>query len=105
MALARTRQSVAVHRAIGFLNGHNVARAMVEIRRALHENSVCRSPVLNSQLEATDLAKLYRLHLENTAAPADFATLLQLRTMLDLDFDEAERIEKEVMEQGAMYSI
>ena len=105
MALARTRQAVAVHRAIGFLSGNDTARAMVELRRALHENSVCRSPLLNTQHEVEHLQQLYRLHLENTAQPADFATLLQLRTLLDLDFDVAEKIEKDVMEQGAAYSI
>lgn len=105
MALARTRQAVAVHRAIGFAASNNTARAMVELRRALHENSVCRSPMLNTQHDAAQLQILYRLHLENTAQPADFATLLQLRTLLDLDFDVAEKIETEVMEQGSAYSI
>jgi hypothetical protein len=27
------------------------------------------------------------------------------RTLLDLDFDEAERIEQEIMQQGSLYSI
>ena len=87
MALARTRQAVAIHRAIGFLNSSNTARAMVELRRALHENSVCRLPLLNTQHEGVQLQQLYRLHLENTAQPADFATLLQLRTLLDIEFN------------------
>lgn len=105
MALARTRQVVSVHRAIGFLYTGNTARAMVELRRALHENSVCRAPLLNTQHEAEQLQQLYRLHLHNTAQPADFATLLQLRTMLDLDYEVAEKIEKEVLEEGSAYSI
>lgn len=79
MALARTRQAVAVHRAIGFLNAANTARAMVELRRALHENSVCRAPLINAKLGQTELQTLYRVHLENAPVPADFATLLQLR--------------------------
>ena len=105
MALARTRQAVAIHRALGFFNSNNTARAMVELRRALHENSVCRSPLLNTQHEAAQLQQLYRLHLENTAQPADFATLLQLRTLLDLDFDVAEKMERDVMEQESAYII
>jgi hypothetical protein len=105
MALARTRQAMAVHKALGFMQTGNAPRAMVEVRRALHENSVCRAPVLNSQYTRRELQGLYRLHLQNAPVPADFATLLQLRTLLDLDFDEAERIEKELMEQGSAYSI
>ena len=79
MALARTRQAVAVHRAIGFMNTGNTARAMVELRRALHENSACRAPLVNPQHSAGELSELYRLHLQNSPVPADFAVLLQLR--------------------------
>lgn len=105
MALARTRQAVAVHRAVGFLHTGNTARAMVELRRALHENSVCRAPLLNTQHGAEEMQQLYRLHLQHTAQPADFAILLQLRTMLDLDFEVAEKLERELMEEGSAYSI
>lgn len=48
MALARTRQATAVHRAVGFMAAGSPTRAMVELRRALHENSVCRAPLLNT---------------------------------------------------------
>lgn len=105
MALARTRQATAVHRAIGFMNAGSSTRAMVELRRALHENSVCRSPLLSKNHSKKELENLYRLHLQNAEVPSDFATLLQLRAMLQLDFEEAERIEAEVMQQGAAYSI
>lgn len=105
MALARTRQAMAVHRALGFMNSGSSTRAMVEIRRALHENSVCRSPLLGKSHTKSELEALYRLHLENAEPPTDFATLLQLRSLLDLGFEEAEQIEAEVMRQGAAYSI
>ena len=48
MALARTRQAVATSRALGFMRTGDVARALVELRRALHENSICRAPLLNT---------------------------------------------------------
>lgn len=48
MALARARQATAVHRALGFMKAGSNTRSMVEIRRALHENSVCRSPLLSA---------------------------------------------------------
>ena len=54
-------------------------RAHVEIRRALHQNSVCRAPLLSMQHSKGDLAELYRLHLQQAEVPADFGTLLQLR--------------------------
>lgn len=101
MALARTRQATAIHRAIGFLNTGSRARAHVEVRRALHQNSLCRAPLLNTGHSKAELAELYRLHLQQSEVPADFGTLLQLRALLDLDFEDAERIEREVAEQSA----
>ncbi|KAL4854375.1 hypothetical protein ACK3TF_004891 [Chlorella vulgaris] len=101
MALARTRQATAIHRAIGFLNTGSRARAHVEVRRALHQNSMCRAPLLSTQHSKAELAELYRLHLQQAEVPADFGTLLQLRALLDLDFEDAERIEQEVAEQSA----
>jgi hypothetical protein len=53
--------------------------AHVEVRRALHQNSMCRAPLLNTQHSKAELAALYRLHLEQAEVPADFGTLLQLR--------------------------
>ncbi|KAI7840997.1 hypothetical protein COHA_005225 [Chlorella ohadii] len=104
MALARTRQATAIHRAIGFLNTGERARAHVEVRRALHQNSVCRAPLLNTQHSKSELMELYRLHLQQSDMPTDFGTLLQLRALLDLDFEDAEFIEKE-MAQGSTFSI
>ncbi|PRW61197.1 diacylglycerol kinase gamma isoform X1 [Chlorella sorokiniana] len=104
MALARTRQATAIHRAIGFLNTGERARAHVEVRRALHQNSVCRAPLLNTQHSKGELMELYRLHLQQSDMPTDFGTLLQLRALLDLDFEDAEFIEKE-MAQGSTFSI
>lgn len=145
MALARTRQATAIHRAIGFLNtgsrarwvrllrgghshsaatcnallpelcktgralqwraaqraAHLFCRAHVEVRRALHQNSLCRAPLLSTQHSKADLCELYRLHLQQAEVPADFGTLLQLRALLDMDFEEAETIEREVAEQNA----
>ena len=48
---------------------------------------------------------LYRLHLETTELPPDYARLLQLRDMLDLDTHEAEELEAEVMANAASFSI
>lgn len=105
MALARTRQAVSVQRAVGFLNAGNIARSMVELRRALHENSICRAPLINTSHSQTELQQLYKMHLRNSTVPSDFATLLQLRTLLHLDFEEAEKIERDIMEQSSAYNI
>lgn len=53
--------------------------AYVEVRRALHQNSVCRAPLLNPGHSKGELLELYRLHLQQSETPADFGTLLQLR--------------------------
>ena len=51
----------------------------MEVRRALHQNSTCRAPLLSTQHSKADLAELYRLHLQESEVPADFGKLLQLR--------------------------
>lgn len=51
----------------------------MEVRRALHQNSLCRAPLLNTGHSKAELAELYRLHLQQSEVPADFGTLLQLR--------------------------
>ena len=48
---------------------------------------------------------LYRLHLECTELPPNYAQLLQLRDMLDLDASEAEQLEAEMMTDAATFSI
>ena len=51
------------------------------------------------------LLNLYKLHLQNTEMPPNFATLLQLREMLAISEVDAERLEKDVYESGAAFSI
>lgn len=98
MALARTRQAIYVQRSIGFMNTGNPARALVEVERALKENAICRSPLLSLRYSDEEIGKLFRLHLQNSDFPPEYATLLQLREMLNIDPDDADRIEMEVME-------
>jgi hypothetical protein len=51
------------------------------------------------------LVGLYKLHIENTEVPPNFAVLLQLRQMLGLDADTAEQIEADVLRQSQAFSI
>jgi hypothetical protein len=51
------------------------------------------------------LVGLYKLHIENTEVPPNFAVLLQLRQMLGLDADTAEQIEDTVLQQSQAFSI
>ncbi len=51
------------------------------------------------------LQELYRLHVANSEMPPQFSTLLQLRELLAISDKEAERLEAEVMESGAQFSI
>lgn len=105
MALARTRQAVAVHKAMQFNEQGNPARAMVELRRALQENSIVREPLLNARYEKQEVMDLYQMHLQNSEVPAKFSTLLQLRELLDIDGQTAEALEAEVMQSGSAFSI
>jgi hypothetical protein len=51
------------------------------------------------------MARLYQLHLENTELPAKYSTLLQLREMLDIKENDAEKLEQEVLGSGSSFSI
>ncbi|GIL84731.1 hypothetical protein Vretimale_14477 [Volvox reticuliferus] len=104
-ALARTRQAAAVAKALAFLKTGEPARAYMELGRALSENSICRSPLLDGHHIKDELVELYKLHLQNAEVPPNFATLLQLQEMLGLNQDEAEKIELEVMQTPGAFSI
>ncbi|EFJ47719.1 hypothetical protein VOLCADRAFT_91767 [Volvox carteri f. nagariensis] len=104
-ALARTRQAAAVSKALAFLKTGEPARAYMELGRALSENSICRSPLLDGHHTKAELVELYKLHLQNAEVPPNFATLLQLQEMLGLNQDEAEKIELEVMQAPGSFSI
>lgn len=91
LALARTRQAMAVHRAVQYMNFGSPARyargaqccigaavvfkninktltrdfwcrALVELQRALQENSTARCPVLSAQYDGKDVSALPRCH-------------------------------------------
>eukprot|EP00877_Chromochloris_zofingiensis_P008509 jgi/Chrzof1/3911/Cz13g13040.t1 len=105
MALARTRQALDVQKAVAYMKAGEPARACVELHRALDENGICRSPLLDGHQTKDELMELYKLHIANTEVPPSFATLLQLREMLGLTATEAEKLELEVLEAGAAFSI
>ncbi|GLC53943.1 hypothetical protein PLESTB_000890300 [Pleodorina starrii] len=104
-ALARTRQAAHITKAIAFLKTGEPARAYMELGRALAENSICRSPLLDGHHTKAELVDLYKLHLQNAEVPPNFATLLQLQEMLGLGQEEAEKIELEVMHTPGAFSI
>ncbi len=69
---------------------------MLELQKALADNSICRAPAVLSYSKE-DMADLYRLHIRSCEHPPLFATLLQLQEMLGLSQEEAEKIELELM--------
>ncbi|KAK9805948.1 hypothetical protein WJX73_007761 [Symbiochloris irregularis] len=105
MALARTRQHVSIQKALQLQRQAIPARAEVELQRALAENAVCRAPLLAANYTKEQMLGLYKLHLENTELPPNYAQLLQLRDMLELDAAEAEQLEEDVMSNAAQFSI
>lgn len=105
IAVARTRQAVSVQKAIGFMDASSPAKAIVELKHALEENGVARGPLLSTNTDKHDRLRLYRLHLQNTEMPPNFATLLQLREMLAIPEEDAEQLETDVFETGSAFSI
>ncbi len=104
-ALARTRQAAHVTKALAFLKAGEPARAYMELGRALSENSICRSPLLDGHHSKEELVELYKLHLKNTEVPPNFATLLQLQEMLGLNQEEADKIELDIMQSPGAFMI
>lgn len=104
-ALARSRQRQCINRAVGYMNAGDPARAVVEIARALQENSCCRSPLLDGAHPKSELLDIYRLHLKHTEVPASFATLLQLQELLGISQAEAEEVEAQVMRATGAFNI
>eukprot|EP00201_Polytomella_parva_P000323 CAMPEP_0175087052 /NCGR_PEP_ID=MMETSP0052_2-20121109/29610_1 /TAXON_ID=51329 ORGANISM="Polytomella parva, Strain SAG 63-3" /NCGR_SAMPLE_ID=MMETSP0052_2 /ASSEMBLY_ACC=CAM_ASM_000194 /LENGTH=136 /DNA_ID=CAMNT_0016359343 /DNA_START=344 /DNA_END=754 /DNA_ORIENTATION=- len=104
-ALARTRQAAYVNKAVSFLKSGDPARAHMELTRALVENSTCRSPLLDGIHTREEITALYRLHLESSEVPPNFAVLLQLQELLGLPQEDAEKIESEVMQSPGSFSI
>ena len=102
-------------------------RAIVELKHALEENAIARGPLLSKNTDKNDVSfsaawlqakqmcitadscmqrlRLYRLHLQNTEMPPNFATLLQLREMLAIPEADAEQLETDVFESGSAFSI
>lgn len=105
LALARSRQAVFVQKALALMKGGEPSRALVEVTKALHENCICRSPLNDGHCTREELKDLYRLHIKHTEVPPSFPVLLQLREMLGLNADEADKIEAEVLQAGASFSI
>lgn len=77
----------------------------MELHLALEENSICRSPLLKGHQSQEELTGLYRLHIQNTEVPPNFAVLLQLRELLGLGAAEAEELEQQVLKEAEAFSI
>lgn len=104
-ALARSRQSCCIQKAVAFMKGGSTARAMVELVKALNENNIARSQYVCTHTTPVDLLELYRMHIQNTEFPPNFATLLQLREMLGIAKDQADLLEKEALQTPSAFSI
>mmetsp|Transcript_28622 Transcript_28622/g.77215 ORF Transcript_28622/g.77215 Transcript_28622/m.77215 type:complete len:239 (+) Transcript_28622:538-1254(+) len=102
--LAKTRQAANIQNAATYQKAGEITKAMLELSKALNNNSVCRTPAM-VMLSPEDLAGLYRLHITNTEHPPNFATLLQLQEMLGLSQEEAERVEIEVLQTPGAFAI
>lgn len=102
--LAKARQSTHITSASSYQKSGEFTKAMLELNKALVENSVCRAPALLSHTK-DEMADLYRLHIRYTEQPPSFATLLQLQEMLGLTQEEAEHIELELMKSPGAFAI
>lgn len=67
------------------------------MRRALHQHGITGEGLVGSAHSVEERAELYRLLLEETGGqPRDFSMLLRLKSLLDLDFEQAEELELQV---------
>lgn len=102
--LAKARQAAHISAAVGYKKSGEVVKAMLELSKALEDNSICRTPAVVAHTK-DELQDLYRLHLANTEQPPNFATLLQLQEMLAISISEAELIEKEFLHSPGAFAI
>lgn len=102
--LAKARQASHINSAAAYNKSGEFTKAMLELAKALAENSVCRAPATLPHNKEV-MADLYRLHIRYTEQPPSFATLLQLQEMLGLTQEEAERIELELMHCPGAFAI
>eukprot|EP00884_Botryococcus_braunii_P014934 jgi/Botrbrau1/23441/Bobra.106_1s0002.1 len=105
LALARTRQAVATHKAVDFMQVGSQARAMVELEKALEENDRCRAPLLVTRYRENEMVGLYRLYLQMTELPPEFSKLLQLREMLGIEEAVAQGLETSIIGSRTRFSI
>lgn len=105
-ALARTRQATHISKSLGLLKMGDVSKAYMELQLALAENQICRSACLVGNHSKDEFLDLYRLHIKSQSeVPPQFSTLLQLKEMLGISGDEAERVEAEVMQTPGAFCI
>jgi hypothetical protein len=102
--LAKARQATHISSAVSYNRAGEFTKAMLELNKALAENSVCRAPAVLTYSKA-EMENLYRLHIRNTEHPPNFATLLQLQEMLGLSQVEADRIETELLNSPGAFAI
>eukprot|EP00210_Caulerpa_lentillifera_P004163 g3969.t1 len=100
-ALARTRQAIYAQRAVGFMNTNAPARVVVELERALKENSICRCELVHAQHSQDELQGLYRMYVLNAEVPHDYGVLLQLRELLGISEKAAAEIENNIYKMDA----
>eukprot|EP00899_Mesostigma_viride_P012008 jgi/Mesvir1/20808/Mv07910-RA.1 len=105
MALARIRQSTCLDRAFQNMRSRNDIRCLVDLERALEQNSICREPILPGVYSSEEVEEIYRLYLRSTGGPPDFGKLLQLRDMLQLSQVRARALEESVQTDDSSFSI
>jgi hypothetical protein len=100
--------------ALGTLTAQRPAAVHVAQTLLSHPNPLARTltqPPLHAPHAHTTHARhqqltgLYKLHIQHTEVPPNFATLLQLRELLGLATEESEALEKDVLREAASFSI
>lgn len=104
IVLASVRQVVTFQRALQSMWEGDTVRAMVELHRVLEENAICRTPLNLTNYTQEDLEDMYRLHLQNSELPLQYATLLHLKQVLSLSDEKARELEDE-LKSTASFSI
>uniref|UniRef100_A0A7R9V6J7 Uncharacterized protein n=1 Tax=Chlamydomonas euryale TaxID=1486919 RepID=A0A7R9V6J7_9CHLO len=95
-ALARTRMSAHISRAVDMSRRGENIQAHQELLLALSENDLCRSPIVEGAHSGEEMADLYRLHIRYSDVAPTFGNLLQLQSMLGLNQQEGQAIEAQL---------
>lgn len=98
-------QEAFVRKALAYQRSAETNRCYSQVRNALKENCICRSPLTEGAHPRSELVELYRLFVRMSDVQLAYPLLLQAQEMLGLSHADSEQVELEVLQTPGPFSI